>query len=111
MIVDNPVNSCACRAHSITALSSRAPVTPLVDLPMRLSVTGSETRRSLALILHDSDQVHTMPAPDWHPRDCAEIDVIGRPRFLTVKHERDSFTIPVTWADRDRVSVRVWQLT
>ena len=38
------------------------------DLPMRLSVTGSETRRSLVLILHDSAQVHTMPAPDWVPK-------------------------------------------
>jgi quercetin dioxygenase-like cupin family protein len=36
-------------------------------LPMRLSVTGTEQRRSLVLILHDSAQPHTVLASDWVP--------------------------------------------
>ena len=38
------------------------------DLPMRLSVTGTEQRRSLVLILHDSSQPHTVLASDWTPK-------------------------------------------
>lgn len=37
-------------------------------LPMRLSVTGSEQRRSIVLILHDSGQPHTALASDWTPQ-------------------------------------------
>jgi quercetin dioxygenase-like cupin family protein len=37
-------------------------------LPMRLSVTGTEQRRSLVLILHDSAQPHTILAADWTPK-------------------------------------------
>jgi hypothetical protein len=37
-------------------------------LPMRLSVTGTELRRSLVLILHDSSQLHTILASDWTPK-------------------------------------------
>ena len=36
--------------------------------PMELTATGSETRRALVLILHDSAQAHTSPAPDWTPK-------------------------------------------
>jgi len=36
--------------------------------PMELTATGSETRRSLVLILHDSGQPPTTPAPDWTPK-------------------------------------------
>jgi quercetin dioxygenase-like cupin family protein len=36
--------------------------------PMALTATGSETRRALVLILHDSAQPHTSPAPDWTPK-------------------------------------------
>ena len=36
--------------------------------PMALMATGSETRRALVLILHDSAQPHTSPAPDWTPK-------------------------------------------
>jgi len=35
--------------------------------PMRLSVTGTELRRSLVLILHESSKPHTVPASDWKP--------------------------------------------
>ena len=36
--------------------------------PMELTATGSETRRSLVLILHESAHPHTSPAPDWTPK-------------------------------------------
>jgi quercetin dioxygenase-like cupin family protein len=36
--------------------------------PMELTATGTEVRRSLVLILHDSGQPPTTPAPDWKPR-------------------------------------------
>jgi quercetin dioxygenase-like cupin family protein len=37
-------------------------------LPMHLTATGTETRRALVLILHDSTQPPTTPAPDWTPK-------------------------------------------
>jgi len=36
--------------------------------PMHLTATGTETRRSLVLILHDAAQPPTTPAPDWTPK-------------------------------------------
>jgi quercetin dioxygenase-like cupin family protein len=36
--------------------------------PMELTATGTETRRALVLILHDSSQPHTSPASDWTPK-------------------------------------------
>jgi quercetin dioxygenase-like cupin family protein len=36
--------------------------------PMHLTATGSETRRALVLILHDSTQPPTTPARDWTPK-------------------------------------------
>ena len=36
--------------------------------PMELTATGSETRQALVLILHDSAQPATSPAPDWTPK-------------------------------------------
>lgn len=36
--------------------------------PMHLTATGSETRRALVLILHDSTQPPTTPAHDWTPK-------------------------------------------
>ena len=36
--------------------------------PMHLTATGSETRRALVLILHDSTQQPTTPEHDWKPR-------------------------------------------
>ncbi len=36
--------------------------------PMHLTATGTETRRALVLILHDSTQPPTTPAPDWTPK-------------------------------------------
>jgi quercetin dioxygenase-like cupin family protein len=35
--------------------------------PMHLTATGTETRRALVLILHDSTQPPTTPAHDWTP--------------------------------------------
>lgn len=40
--------------------------------PMRLSVTGTEERRSLVLILHESSKPHTVPASDWKPEDLCK---------------------------------------
>ncbi len=36
--------------------------------PMHLTATGTETRRALVLILHDSTQPPTTPEHDWVPR-------------------------------------------
>jgi quercetin dioxygenase-like cupin family protein len=36
--------------------------------PMHLTATGSETRRALVLILHDSSQPSTTLAQDWAPK-------------------------------------------
>jgi quercetin dioxygenase-like cupin family protein len=36
--------------------------------PMHLTATGTETRRALVLILHDSSQPATTPASDWTPK-------------------------------------------
>jgi quercetin dioxygenase-like cupin family protein len=36
--------------------------------PMELTATGSEVRRALVLILHDSAQPPTSPVSDWTPR-------------------------------------------
>ena len=36
--------------------------------PMHLTATGTETRRALVLILHDSSQPATTPANDWTPK-------------------------------------------
>ena len=36
--------------------------------PMHLTATGSEVRRALVLILHDSSQPATTLAPDWTPK-------------------------------------------
>ncbi len=36
--------------------------------PMHLTATGTETRRALVLILHDSSQPPTTPAHDWAPK-------------------------------------------
>jgi quercetin dioxygenase-like cupin family protein len=37
--------------------------------PMHLTATGTETRRAIVLILHDSTQPPTTPAHDWTPKD------------------------------------------
>ena len=36
--------------------------------PMHLTATGTETRRALVLILHDSTQAPTTPTRDWTPK-------------------------------------------
>jgi quercetin dioxygenase-like cupin family protein len=36
--------------------------------PMHLTATGTETRRALVLILHDSSQPPTTPTRDWTPK-------------------------------------------
>jgi len=41
--------------------------------PMELTATGTETRKSLVLILHDSSQPHTMLATDWAPKGLCTV--------------------------------------
>ncbi len=36
--------------------------------PMQLTVTGTEQRRSLVLVLHESSHPSVTPAPDWTPK-------------------------------------------
>jgi quercetin dioxygenase-like cupin family protein len=43
--------------------------------PMHLTATGSETRRALVLILHDSSQPATTPAEDWTPKGLCKTKV------------------------------------
>ncbi len=38
------------------------------DVPMQLTAIGSEMRRSLVLVLHDSVHPAGSPAPDWMPK-------------------------------------------
>ena len=45
-----------------------APVIVPEGPPMHLTATGTETRRALVLILHDSTQPPTTPARDWTPK-------------------------------------------
>jgi quercetin dioxygenase-like cupin family protein len=40
--------------------------------PMHLTATGTETRRALVLILHDSTQPPTTPARDWTPKGLCQ---------------------------------------
>ena len=40
--------------------------------PMHLTATGTETRRALVLILHDSTQSPTAPAHDWTPKGLCQ---------------------------------------
>jgi len=40
--------------------------------PMELTATGTEVRRALVLVLHDSAQPATSPAPDWSPRGLCQ---------------------------------------
>jgi quercetin dioxygenase-like cupin family protein len=44
------------------------PIIVREGLPMHLTATGTETRRSLVLILHDSTQPPITLAPDWQPK-------------------------------------------
>ena len=43
--------------------------------PMHLTATGTETRRALVLILHDSSQPATTPASDWTPKGLCKSPV------------------------------------
>jgi quercetin dioxygenase-like cupin family protein len=36
--------------------------------PMQLTATGTDTRRSIILVLHDSSKPAGVPAPDWTPK-------------------------------------------
>jgi quercetin dioxygenase-like cupin family protein len=45
-----------------------APVIVPGGLPMHLTATGTEQRRSLVLILHDSSRPASSPAHDWTPK-------------------------------------------
>jgi quercetin dioxygenase-like cupin family protein len=40
--------------------------------PMQLTATGTETRRSIILVLHDSSKPAGVPAPDWTPKNLCK---------------------------------------
>ena len=44
------------------------PVVVPGGLPMHLTATGTETRRAIVLVLHDSRHPAGSPAPDWIPK-------------------------------------------
>ena len=44
------------------------PVVVAAGPPMELTATGTEVRRSLAIVLHDSAQPASVLAPDWTPK-------------------------------------------
>lgn len=41
--------------------------------PMHLTATGTETRRALVLVLHDSSRPPTTPAHDWTPKGLCKV--------------------------------------
>jgi quercetin dioxygenase-like cupin family protein len=58
---------------SMTGRAGGPPVIVPYGPPMELTATGTETRRALVLILHDSTQPHTTVATDWRPQGlCAK---------------------------------------
>ena len=40
---------------------------------MELTATGTDVRRALVLIMHDSAQPATSPAPDWRPKGLCKV--------------------------------------
>lgn len=60
-----------CLETSEGVMNARGPGNTILvegDLPMLLMATGTEKRRGVVLILHDSSKPPTMLAPDWKPR-------------------------------------------
>ena len=60
-----------CLETSEGAMIGRAGGEPVIvrgGLPMHLTATGTDTRRALVLILHDSSQPSATPANDWTPK-------------------------------------------
>lgn len=60
-----------CLETSEGRMVGRAGGEPVVvpgGLPMHLTATGTETRRAIVLVLHDSKQPAGSPAPDWTPK-------------------------------------------
>jgi quercetin dioxygenase-like cupin family protein len=60
-----------CLETSKGSMVGRAGGEPVIvpgGLPMHLTATGTETRRALVLVLHDSKQSAGSPAPDWTPK-------------------------------------------
>lgn len=58
---------------SMVGRASGPPVIVPQGPPMELTATGTETRRALVLILHDSTQPHTTVTSDWKPKGlCAK---------------------------------------
>ena len=41
--------------------------------PMELTATGTEVRRALVLVLHDSTRPATSPAADWSPKGLCKV--------------------------------------
>ncbi len=59
--LETPAGSQGGRAGGSPVIVSQGP-------PMELTATGTEVRRAMVLILHDSAQPATSPASDWSPK-------------------------------------------
>jgi quercetin dioxygenase-like cupin family protein len=61
-----------------TSLGRAGGVPVILDpgVPLQVTATGSEERRSLVLVLHDASRPPAMPVADWQPRGLCD-------RFLT----------------------------
>ena len=64
MCVETPAGKMVGRAGETNIIPAGAPIT--------IIATGSEQRRSLWLVLHESAHHWTSPAPDWTPKGLCE---------------------------------------
>jgi len=64
--LETPAGTLVGRAGGSPIIVSQGP-------PMELTATGTDVRRALVLILHDSAQPATSPAPDWRPKGLCKV--------------------------------------
>jgi hypothetical protein len=63
----------------LVARAGGPPVIVLGSVPMRLTTTGTEQRRGLTLILHESSKLPTTMIHDWTPNGLCKVpQVQGR---------------------------------
>ena len=76
--------------------------------PMKLTVTGTEERRSVVLVLHDSSQAWTEPAHNWTPKGLCNSNVRAKPLLLE-KNEGELRTRRIP-TDNRAVTIRQFML-
>jgi len=64
--LETPAGTLVGRAGGPPIIVSQGP-------PMELTATGTDVRRALVLIIHDSAQPATSPAPDWRPKGLCKV--------------------------------------